>query len=99
MSSESPLFSPSLISPAIHASLPNGLVCRPLQRSDFKHGHLNVLRDLAHVGDITEEQWTERFDDMKKCNGTYFIVVIVDLSNAPDRIIIGSGTLVVEKKL
>jgi glucosamine-phosphate N-acetyltransferase len=99
MSSDCPLFSASLISPTINASLRKGLIFRPLQRSDFKYGHLDVLRELAHVGDITEEQWTERFDDMKKCNGSYFIVVIVDQNNEPAKTVIGTGTLIVEKKL
>jgi len=67
---------------------------RPLQRSDYKHGHLNPLHDLAYIGDITEDQWIERFDYMAARNGTYYIVVIVK-----DDSIVGTGTLVVEKKL
>jgi len=99
MANEDPLFPSSLISPSIHASLPGEFVCRPLQRSDFRHGHLAVLQDLAHVGNITEEQWTKRFDEMKKSNGTYFIVVFVDRRRKTERMIIGTGTLMVEKKL
>jgi glucosamine-phosphate N-acetyltransferase len=99
MALEVPLFSPSLISSQVQDSLPAGLVLRPLQRSDFRHGHLDVLRDLAHVGHITEEEWVERFDDMSKCNGTYYIVVIVDQKREAGNSIIGSGTLLVEKKL
>ena len=98
MADQDPLFSPSLI-PTSLLSLPGGLVCRPLQRSDFKQGHLAVLRDLAHVGEITEEQWIERFDDMKQCNSTYFIVVFVHPGRAAERRIVASGTLMVEKKL
>ena len=67
---------------------------RPLRRSDFKNGHLNPLHDLAYIGDITEEQWTERFDYMIARNGTYYVVVIVK-----DDSIVGTGTLMVEKKL
>ncbi len=84
---------------SIDLAIPEGFACRPLQRSDFKHGHLEVLSDLAHVGAITEEQWTERFDDMRKSNGTYFIVVIVDERSVTEQKIIGTGTLVIEKKL
>ena len=71
---------------------------RPLERSDFKNGHLNVLRDLAWIGEISEQEWTERFDLMTKCPGTYFILVIVQKNNDAEKIV-GTGTLMVEKKL
>lgn len=99
MSFEAPLFSPELIPGRMLDALPEGLVFRPLQRADYEYGHLDVLRDLAHVGNITEEQWIERFEELSKCNGTYFIVVIVDQKRDPERAIIGTGTLVVERKL
>ncbi|KAE9382195.1 putative glucosamine 6-phosphate N-acetyltransferase 1 [Stipitochalara longipes BDJ] len=98
MELQASLFSPSLIPPPIHFSLPEGFICRPLQRSDFRYRHLDVLRDLAHVGDITEEQWIERFDDMKQCNGTYFILVFVDQRKEAEPMVIGTGTLMIEKK-
>jgi len=90
------LFSSTLISTDVQSSLPEGYTFRPLQRSDFTLGHLDVLRDLAVVGEITEEQWTERYDWMKNCNGSYFVAVIVD---EKAKKIVGTGTLVVEKKL
>jgi len=71
---------------------------RPLKRSDFHRGHLDVLRGLTHVGEISEQAWTERFDCMKACNGTYFPVVIIDESREISKSIVGTGTLVVEKK-
>lgn len=98
MASETQLFSTNLISPKVQAALPKGYTCRPLRRSDFKEGHLDVIRDLAYVGDITEEQWTERYDLMSKCSGTYYVVVIVDENREAGKIV-GTGTLVVEKKL
>ena len=97
MASEKPLFPTSLISPKVLSALPEGYTCRPLQRSDFKHGHLDVLRDLAYIGEITEEQWTKQYDWMSGCNGTYYVIVIVD--NGDDGKIVGTGTLMVEKKL
>jgi glucosamine-phosphate N-acetyltransferase len=90
------LFPESLISSKVKEALPEGFRCRPLQRSDFKHGHLDVLGDLAHIGGITEEMWIERYDAMKRSNGTYFVAVIVDEKR--DKIV-GTGTLIVEKKL
>jgi glucosamine-phosphate N-acetyltransferase len=91
------LFSPSLISPTTQTSLPSTLHIRPLSSSDFSAGHLNVLSVLTHVGAITEAMWNERFEEMLGCKGTYFIVVIVE-NYTPEKIV-GTGTLVVERKL
>lgn len=90
------LFSEDLIPPKAQNAFPEGFICRPLQRADFKKGHLNVLSDLAHIGEITEEMWTEQFDWMKQCNGTYYVVVIVEGTSGT---VIGTGTLIKEVKL
>ncbi|KAH8648298.1 acyl-CoA N-acyltransferase [Tricladium varicosporioides] len=98
MASETVLFSTSLISPEVQTALPIGYACRPLQRTDFQRGHLHVLRDLAHVSDITEEKWVERFDWMNGCNGSYFVVVIVDEKREAGKQIVATATLLIEKK-
>jgi glucosamine-phosphate N-acetyltransferase len=74
--------------------LADGYSFRPLERSDFSKGHLDPLTDLAYLGDITEQSWTERFDFMAVRDGTYYILVITK-----DDKIVGTGTLMVEKKL
>ncbi len=99
MTSETSLFSDTLISQKVQQSLPEGFICRPLHRGDFKLGHLDVLRGLTHVGDITEDEWVERFDALKKSNNTYFVVVLVEKDGEIEKRIVGTGTLVVEKKL
>lgn len=38
LSEETPLFSPSLLSPQITAALPEGYSVRPLRKSDYHHG-------------------------------------------------------------
>ncbi|KAF2429478.1 acyl-CoA N-acyltransferase [Tothia fuscella] len=91
---ESYLFSTSLVTPAIQETLPEGYKFRPLERSDFKNGHLDVLADLCYMGEITEEMWIERFDLMKRLEGTYYVLVIADEGGK----IVGTGTLMVEKK-
>ena len=55
-----------------------------------------MLSHLAPVGGVTEEMWVEQYDWMKQCNGTYFVVVIVDEERD---VIVGTGTLIMEKKL
>ena len=52
---DAPLFSPSLIGDDVRRALPAGYTVRPLQRSDFHRGFLDVLRVLTTVGDISEE--------------------------------------------
>ncbi|KAG4436557.1 hypothetical protein IFR05_007952 [Cadophora sp. M221] len=92
------LFSNDFVSPKVLEKLPEGYACRPLQRGDYKLGHLDVLRGLTHVGEITEEEWTERFDALKASNGTYYVVVLVQKDGDVEKRIVGTGTLVVEKK-
>ncbi|QDS77673.1 hypothetical protein FKW77_003370 [Venturia effusa] len=94
MTDEIPLFSTHLVSPKVQAALPEGYTFRPLYRSDYNNGHLDILRDLAHVGEISERDWIERFDLMASCKGTYYVLVIVDASGR----LVGTGTLMVEKK-
>jgi glucosamine-phosphate N-acetyltransferase len=96
---ETPLFSPSLISPQVQEVLPEGYRCRPLQRSDFNHGFLDVLRILTTVGEISEERWNERYEWMSKRSDEYFLLVIEDLSRESGKKIVGTGALIVERKL
>jgi glucosamine-phosphate N-acetyltransferase len=89
-----PLFSPSLLSPEVVSSLPAGFTIRPLHRQDFKKGYLECLGVLTWVGDLTEQEWNSRFDDMARAAGTYYLLAI----EHGDRIV-GTGSLVVERKL
>lgn len=54
-SSSTPLFSADLISAEVVKQLPEGYNCRPIQKSDYHNGFLDVLRVLTTVGDVTEE--------------------------------------------
>ncbi|KAI9845606.1 MAG: tRNA(Ser) Um(44) 2'-O-methyltransferase [Thelocarpon superellum] len=92
MSATEPLFSPALISTAIASTLPRGYTIRPLQRSDYQ-GFLDVLRVLTTVGYISEAQWNERYDWMKRHNDQYYMLVISDGSK-----VVGVGTVLVERK-
>lgn len=90
-----PLFATDLISPSVLEALPEGYTCRPLQRSDYEKGFLDVLRVLTTVGDITQEQFNERYEWMKQRNGEYFLLCVTDGSSR----IVGTGALIVERKL
>jgi len=93
---EQTLFPSTLIPPKAQENLPQNILIRPLQRTDFQRGHLAVLAHLAPVGDTQEEMWVEQFEWMKRCNGTYYVVVLVDESRD---VIVGTGTLMLERKL
>ncbi|KAK3074689.1 Glucosamine-phosphate N-acetyltransferase-like protein [Teratosphaeriaceae sp. CCFEE 6253] len=88
------LFESSLISPTVSSALPDGYSIRPLQRSDFDLGFLDVLRVLTHVGDVTKEEFETRWDEMKTGAGGYHILVIMDGEGK----IVGTGALIVERK-
>lgn len=91
---DGPLFPASLISPEIIAILPTDYTIRPLRRSDFNRGYLDVLRVLTTVGEISEEQWNARFDWIASRNDEYYMLVICD---GDDRVV-GTGSLIVERK-
>ncbi|KAK7513832.1 glucosamine 6-phosphate N-acetyltransferase [Phyllosticta citricarpa] len=89
-----PLFSTEFISPTVLSALPQGYTCRPIRRSDYHAGFLDVLRVLTTVGDVSEKQWNERYDWMSRRNDEYFLICIIDDSGR----IVGTGALVVERK-
>ena len=93
-SDEDVLFSSDLISPSVEAALPEHYSMRSLARSDYDRGFLDVLRVLTKVGDITRDEFNARFDQMRALTG-YQILVILDGSEK----IVGTGALVVERKL
>ena len=95
--SDTSLFDTSLISPAVQSLLPPNYTIRPLRQSDYKIGFLDCLRVLTTVGDITESAWDERYKWMSTQGaGGYYILVIEDEANKQ---IVGTGALIVERKL
>lgn len=110
-STSNSLFSSALISPQVLSALPENYSIRPLERTDFEQGFLDVLRVLTQVGDITQEEFEQRFDEMKGSTsdvqsatvagssrpnaGGYHILVILDA----EKKIVGTGALIVERKL
>ncbi|KAF8250439.1 acyl-CoA N-acyltransferase [Wilcoxina mikolae CBS 423.85] len=89
-----PLFPSSLLPPAPSLELPEGYTIRPLERTDYAAGFLDVLRVLTKVGEISETAWTERYDWMSQRSEEYFVICVVNGSGT----IVGVGSLVVERK-
>lgn len=88
------LFGDDLISPDVAAALPQGYKIRALRQSDFHAGFLECLRVLTTVGDISEEQFAERYEWISRQDGGYYILVIEDGGK-----VVGTGALMVERKL
>lgn len=88
-----PIFPPSLLGISAPA-LPDGFTIRPLRKSDFHSGYLDCLRVLTWVGDLSEEEWTQRYDEMAAAKGTYYLLAMEFEGK-----VVGTGSLVVERKL
>ncbi|KAK3367149.1 acyl-CoA N-acyltransferase [Lasiosphaeria ovina] len=94
---EAELFSSDLLSPEVQAALPEGYQLRALRRSDFDTGFLDCLRVLTTVGDITQQQFEDRYSWITRQDGGYFILVVEDTNPSPPRVV-GTGALIVERK-
>ncbi|XP_033104957.1 glucosamine 6-phosphate N-acetyltransferase-like [Anneissia japonica] len=106
---EIPIYNPDLLKQLDYAALTNlkystprspqnpgnSLIMRPLCAADYHKGFIELLRQLTSVGDVTPEQFMDHFQQMKSCNGTYYITVIEDISISK---IVAAATLVVERK-
>ncbi|XP_061881163.1 glucosamine 6-phosphate N-acetyltransferase [Entelurus aequoreus] len=102
-----PLFEPSLLqeldwsdssvsfSPLISPSNPGqGLVLRPLCTADFNRGLFKVLSQLSETGDVCAEEFTRKFEHMKK-TGDYYVLVVEDTNLGQ---IVATATLITEHK-
>ncbi|XP_022305167.2 putative glucosamine 6-phosphate N-acetyltransferase [Crassostrea virginica] len=81
-------------------SFPNpepNLLVRPLRRSDYNRGYMDLLLSALYIRDegISQEEFEERFDKMKASDSSYIITVIEDTSTKK---IIGNAVLHIELK-
>ncbi|XP_031780651.1 vacuolar protein-sorting-associated protein 25 [Nasonia vitripennis] len=88
------LFNPNLLERVANQLRGDGLIFRPLNSRDFDKGFLQLLGQLTDVGNITKDQFLNRFHGMKSSGG-YYVIVVEDLNCGK---VIGSATLVVEQK-
>ncbi|XP_043792545.1 probable glucosamine 6-phosphate N-acetyltransferase [Apis laboriosa] len=87
------LFNSSILE---HLSLSHieGLLIRPLKSKDYDRDFLQLLTQLTEVGNISREQFLNRFHMMKD-TGSYYTIVIEDVTIGK---IVASATLVIEQK-
>lgn len=72
------------------------LVMRPLCMSDYHKDYVKLMGDLTSTGNVTPEMFRARFEEMRSCQGTYYIVVV---ENTAQSKIAASGSVIVEKYL
>lgn len=89
------LFGDDLISQDVATALPTGYKMRALRQADYHAGFLDCLRVLTTVGDISEDQFAERFAWIQKQDGSYYVLVIEDAEGK----VVGTGALIAERKL
>ncbi|RNA04994.1 glucosamine 6-phosphate N-acetyltransferase [Brachionus plicatilis] len=75
--------------------LGDNLVLRPLKRDDFKRNYIGLMSHLSEVGEVSQQDFEKRFDQMKQAANTYFVCVVEDVQNQK---VVASLTLVYEQK-
>lgn len=105
--SEAPLYDPKLLAELDWSGVTHmkggvtslspgpGLRVRPLSKGDYDRGFLQLLAQLTKVGDISREQFEERFETMQRCPGHYYVTVVEDMDQGK---VIASATLACELK-
>ncbi|XP_014213326.1 probable glucosamine 6-phosphate N-acetyltransferase [Copidosoma floridanum] len=88
------LFNANLLERVAHQLYSDGLIFRPLNSKDYDKGFLQLLGQLTNVGNVTRDQFLNRFYGMK-CSGGYYVIIVEDLKCKK---VIGSATLVIEQK-
>lgn len=78
-----------------YIDLGGNLIMRSLRRDDYDKQYLNLLSQLTVVGDVSKEKFEKRFDCMKSCFNTYYILVVEDLEK---RVVCATITHVYEQK-
>ena len=87
----------ALKDPKLHGNIyDEKYLLRSLAVSDYQHGYVDLLRKLTECGTISPAGFEERFKALKQCPNTYYILVLQDTQT--DHQIVGSATLVCEKK-
>ena len=95
---ETGIFSADLLSPEVQAALPDGYQLRALRRTDYETGFLDCLRVLTTVGDISKERFEAQYDAMALPGSGYYILLVEDTNASPPRVV-GTGAVIVERKL
>lgn len=72
-----------------------GLRARPLEKSDYDKGYLELLSQLTKVGSYSKQKYESHFDAAKQMTGCHYIVVVEDTEIAR---VVANATLIVEKK-
>ncbi|EPZ35760.1 acyl-CoA N-acyltransferase [Rozella allomycis CSF55] len=79
----------------VQQTLPPNYIIRPLRSNDFDKGFSQLLSQLTDIGDLSAQNFQDRFHEMLAMPGTYYIIVI---ENTTTQKLVASGSLILEKK-
>ncbi|GLJ22475.1 hypothetical protein SUGI_0423190 [Cryptomeria japonica] len=68
---------------------------RRLEASDYAKGFLDLLGQLSVCGQVSQEEFTKRFEELQSLGDDHFVCVIEDLQSAR---IVATGAVFVERK-
>ncbi|RKP01561.1 hypothetical protein CXG81DRAFT_11820 [Caulochytrium protostelioides] len=83
-------------SPVVAKLLPSSVLLRRVAAHDYHRGYCALLAQLTTVDTVSAEQFAEQVAYWDAHPDTYTSIVLIDV--ASDRVV-GSGTLVVERKI
>ncbi|RXW19064.1 hypothetical protein EST38_g6785 [Candolleomyces aberdarensis] len=89
------LFNPDLIPASVKAELPADLHIRPLARSDYHRGHIQILSVLTSAPDPGLAGYQATFDAQRNIVNTYYTLVIVNKANDQ---VVAVGCVFIERK-
>ncbi|XP_053206133.1 probable glucosamine 6-phosphate N-acetyltransferase [Panonychus citri] len=72
----------------------NSLIIRPLKIDDYGRGHIKLLSQLTVVGDVSQQEYEDRFKLMKETK----LIKTVVIEDTNSNLIAGTATLLCEPK-
>lgn len=74
------------------------LRARPLREDDHNNGYIDLLSQLTHVGNVTDQDFRKRFEQMRSINQISDHYIVVVFEDTITKRIVASSTLFLEYK-
>lgn len=95
MAASIPMYPASYIGADVSSAFPDGFTVRPMEKGDFAKGFLKCLEDLTFMGNVTEDEFNERWDEIYNGGKGPYYYVVLEFEGR----IVGTGIVVAERKL
>ncbi|CEJ82939.1 hypothetical protein VHEMI02978 [[Torrubiella] hemipterigena] len=94
MAASQQMYPASYIGADVSSAFPEGFTVRPMEKGDFAKGFLKCLEDLTFMGNVTEDEFNERWDEIYNGGKGPYYYVVLEFEGR----IVGTGIVVAEKK-